>query len=58
MILMIAGAFDLYRLAVEKEPLVGVEPNRANPESDFLAINNNAVAFNYRDGAIKIWMIN
>ena len=58
MILMIAGAFDLYRLVVKKEPLAGVESNPANAERCFFTIRDNAVAFNRRDRAIKIWVIN
>src|SRR5437016_6177477 len=54
MILMIAGAFDFYRLAVKNKSFVGVESNRANAESCFFTIRDVALTLDRRDRAIEI----
>src|SRR6202034_558531 len=53
-ILMIAGAFDLYRLAVEKKSFVGIESDRAHPETDTLSIAGFSAGLNRHDRRIKV----
>jgi hypothetical protein len=54
MILVITGAFDLYGLAIEKEPLVGIEGNVAHAEIDTLRVTSLASRFNRNDGGVEI----
>ena len=53
-ILMIAGAFDLHRLAVEKKSLVGIESDGAHPETHTLSIAGLSAGFNRHDRRIKV----
>ena len=53
-ILVIAGAFDLHRLAVEKEAQVRIETNGPNPKRRFIAIDDPAAGVNLRKQRVEI----
>src|ERR1051326_9043637 len=57
MILVIAGAFEFYRLAVKKESFVGIETNSADAENRFDPVSDRAVTLYAGDRAIEIWLL-
>src|SRR5262249_34663737 len=57
MVLMIARAFQLDWVAVEKEALVGIEANAANTECGLLAVRGHTGACDRRYQTIEGWSV-
>ena len=53
-VLVIAGAFENVRLAVQQESLVLVKPHGADAEFGFLAVNNLAAALDRCDELVEL----
>ena len=56
-IVMVAGALNLQRLAVEEKALVGVKLHSADAKTDALGIARFASAFNGHNGRVEIRLI-
>src|SRR5215831_10749758 len=57
MILMIARAFQLDWLAVEKKALIGIEANAANAECGLLAVRGHTSTCDCRYQTIEVWFV-
>jgi hypothetical protein len=51
---MVAGAFDLHRLAVQKEALLRIEAEGADAEGRFVPIYHRAARFDYREQPVQV----
>jgi len=57
MIVVIAGALDLHRLAIEEEALVRIKNRGAHAKAHSLRIANFFADFDACNRRIKIWLI-
>ena len=56
-VVVIADTVDPHVLPVEEESLVGIEPDRANPERGFIPVHNPPPYVDRRDGHVSVRML-
>src|SRR5947209_17428256 len=57
MVLMVAGALDLHRLAVEEEALVGVETNGADSEGGGATVHDSGAGMHFGREPVEIGLL-